>query len=88
MSDRIAYPTVGADTYKGLLGVHQHLARVFHDARLHANEVRLLGEPYRRHCDYQSLERFERRLPQSTGGKKIDPVVLRCECIGWSISKQ
>jgi hypothetical protein len=34
MSDRIAYRTVGADTYKALLGVHQHLAKVFPDGRL------------------------------------------------------
>jgi AhpD family alkylhydroperoxidase len=36
MSERIAYRTVGADTYKALLGVHQHLAKVFPDARLRA----------------------------------------------------
>jgi AhpD family alkylhydroperoxidase len=36
MSDRIAYRTVGADTYKVLLGVHQHLAKVFPDGRLRA----------------------------------------------------
>jgi AhpD family alkylhydroperoxidase len=97
MSDRIAYRTVGADTYKVLLDVHQHLAKVFPDGRLraliemrasqingcvfcldmHANEARHLGEPHHCHCDDQGLEPFERRLPQSTGGKKIGLVALR-----------
>jgi AhpD family alkylhydroperoxidase len=36
MSERIAYRTVAADTYKELLGVHQHLAIVFPDAKLRA----------------------------------------------------
>jgi AhpD family alkylhydroperoxidase len=108
MSDRIAYRTVGAETYKVLLGVHQHLAKVFPDARLraliemrasqingyvfclnmHANEARHLGEPHRLHCDDQCLEPFERRLPQSTGGKKIGPMVLPCKYVRWVIFKQ
>jgi AhpD family alkylhydroperoxidase len=36
MAERIAYRKVAEDTYKALLGVHQHLARVFPDARLRA----------------------------------------------------
>jgi len=36
MAERIAYRKVAEDTYKTLLGVHQHLARVFPDARLRA----------------------------------------------------
>lgn len=33
---RINYRTVAADTYQVLLGVHQHLAKVFPDAKLRA----------------------------------------------------
>ncbi len=36
MAERIAYRKVAVDTYKALLGVHQHLARVFPDAKLRA----------------------------------------------------
>jgi AhpD family alkylhydroperoxidase len=36
MSNRINYRTVGADTYQALLAVHQHLAKVFPDAKLRA----------------------------------------------------
>ncbi len=36
MSERIVYRKVAADTYQALLGVHQHLAKVFPDARLRA----------------------------------------------------
>jgi AhpD family alkylhydroperoxidase len=36
MSERIAYRKVAEDTYQALLGVHQHLAGVFPDARLRA----------------------------------------------------
>jgi AhpD family alkylhydroperoxidase len=36
MSERIAYRTVAADTYKALLGVHRHLTQVFPDAGLRA----------------------------------------------------
>ena len=36
MSERIAYRKVAGDTYQALHGVHQHLSRVFPDARLRA----------------------------------------------------
>ena len=36
MLERLAYRQVAADTYKTLLGVHHHLAKVFPDARLRA----------------------------------------------------
>ena len=36
MSERIDYRKVAEDTYKALLGVHQHLTRVFPDAKLRA----------------------------------------------------
>lgn len=36
MSTRIAYRTVAPDTYKVLLGVHEHLAKTFPDAKLRA----------------------------------------------------
>ncbi len=36
MSERIAFRKVAGDTYQALLGVHQHLSRVFPDARLRA----------------------------------------------------
>jgi coenzyme F420-reducing hydrogenase beta subunit len=39
MSDHIAYRTVGADTYKVLLSVHQHLAKVFPDVWLRASQI-------------------------------------------------
>ena len=36
MSNRINHRIVGADTYQALLAVHQHLAKVFTDAKLRA----------------------------------------------------
>ena len=36
MSQRIAYRTTSADTYQALLGMHQHLTKVFPDAKLRA----------------------------------------------------
>jgi uncharacterized peroxidase-related enzyme len=36
MPERIAYRKVAEDTYKVLLGVHQHLTQVFPDAKLRA----------------------------------------------------
>jgi AhpD family alkylhydroperoxidase len=36
MSERIAYRKAAADTYQALLGVHQHLTKVFPDAKLRA----------------------------------------------------
>ena len=36
MSERIDYRKIAEDTYKALLGVHQHLTQVFPDAKLRA----------------------------------------------------
>jgi AhpD family alkylhydroperoxidase len=36
MTARIKYQTTAADTYQALLGVHQHLTKVFPDAKLRA----------------------------------------------------